>query len=176
MVKLFDVKGGVIVPTEHCYTLSTLSDIMEAYREDEEYLKVYEYLFYMTCPNPDLNPFFDVRDSDKEALIIEQISPMFSLEDELVINGLEFCEKLYDTPTARAYNGIKKMLDKLASYMGTTEISHGRDGNITAMVNAAAKFDQVRNSFKGAYKDLEAEQNNTGRGGQQLAYDQKKRT
>jgi hypothetical protein len=64
------------------------------------------------------------------------------------------------------------MLDRLATYMEHTPIQHGRDGNITPLVNAAAKFEQIRGSFKGAYKDLMEEQKGTVRGGQNLAYDQ----
>jgi len=60
----------------------------------------------------------------------------------------------------------------LAHYMETTEIQGGRDGNITALVNAAAKFDQIRQSFKGAYKDLAEEQQSQVRGNIGLAYDQ----
>ena len=60
IIRLFDVQNGVVVPTEHCYTLKALKDIMDKYPED--YLKVYQYLFYMTCPNPDLNPFFYMID------------------------------------------------------------------------------------------------------------------
>jgi hypothetical protein len=81
-------------------------------------------------------------------------------------------KKLYETPTYRAYKGISSMLDRLASYMEKTPIEHGRDGNITAIVNAAAKFEQIRNSFKGAYTDLIDEQKSSVRGGQGLSYDQ----
>jgi hypothetical protein len=56
--------------------------------------------------------------------------------------------------------------------METTDIEHGRDGNINSLINAAAKFEQIRNSFKGAYSDLKNEQKTTVRGGQGLAYDQ----
>jgi hypothetical protein len=64
------------------------------------------------------------------------------------------------------------MLDRLAKYMETTEIEHGRDGNITALVNAASKFEAIRQSFKGTLRDLEEEQQSQVRGGQNLAYDQ----
>ena len=95
-----------------------------------------------------------------------------STEDELIIRGMNTCKKLYETPTYRTYVGIKSMLDRLAHYMETTEIHHGRDGNITALVNAAAKFEQIRQSFKGAYKDLAEEQQSQVRGNIGLAYDQ----
>ncbi|BCV02205.1 MAG: hypothetical protein CM15mV51_0200 [uncultured marine virus] len=86
--------------------------------------------------------------------------------------GLTMCKKLYETPTYRAYKGIKSMLDRLATYMEHTQIEHGRDGNINSLVNAAAKFEQIRNSYKGAFNDMKQEQESSVRGGQGLAYDQ----
>lgn len=170
MVRLFDIQNGKVVPSEHCYTLKTLSDIIVEYPLD--YLKVYAYVFYMTCPNPDLNPFFDVPESDKEELILAEIDAEFSTDDDAVVDAIKFCEKLYQTPTYRAYMGMKSMVERLGKYMETTEIEHGRDGNITALINAAAKFDQIRQSFKATYRDLQDEQQSQVRGGQNLAYDQ----
>ena len=40
------------------------------------------------------------------------------------------------------------------------------------MVNAAAKFEQIRQSYKGAFTDMKSEQESSVRGGQGLAYDQ----
>jgi hypothetical protein len=170
MVKIFDLQNGVVVPTEHCYTLNFLKRIMDEYPDN--YMTIYMYLFYMTCPNPDMNPFFDTPENEKEELIISQLNVDFSTEDDAILAALELCKKLYETPTYRAFMGIKHMLDRLAKYMETTTIEHGRDGNINSLVNAAAKFEQIRISFKGAYKDLMEEQKSQVRGGQHLAYDQ----
>jgi hypothetical protein len=172
MIRLFDIQNGVVTPTEHCYALKDLAIIMDAYPED--YANVYAYLFYMTCPNPDLNPFFEVAEHEKEELIFSQLPINFSTEDDVVLKAKVLCEKLYQTATFRAYMGIKSMLDRLAKYMETTEIQHGRDGNINSLVNAASKFEQIRLSFKGAYKDLMEEQKSQVRGNAQIAYDQEK--
>ena len=56
--------------------------------------------------------------------------------------------------------------------MESTQIEHGRDGNINSLVSAAKNFDAIRQSFKGAYKDMKEEQSTSVRGGQGLAYDQ----
>ncbi len=171
MIKLFNINNGVITPTEHCYTLSPLKDLMEEYPED--YLAIYQFIFYMTCPNDEENPFFNLKEEDKEEIILKQLNPNFSTDCELIENGLKLCNTLYDTPVKRAYEGIKTMLDNMAEYMKTTKITGGRDGNITALVNAAAKFDAITGSYKGAYRDLQKEQKvQKGRGGTQLAYDQ----
>jgi len=170
MIRLFDVVNNKVVPSEHCYTMLCYKDIMEAYPED--HTKIFAYLFYLSCPNPDLNPFFDVPEVDKEELIRREVGGDFDSDDDLISNALEVTKKLYETPTVRAYMGIKTMLDRLAKYMETTEIEHGRDGNITALINAASKFEAIRQSFKGTLRDLQEEQESTVRGGQNLAYDQ----
>jgi hypothetical protein len=171
MVRIFDVHNKVVVPTEHCYALAGLKLIMDTYPND--YLEVYKYIYYMTCPDPEHNPFFDADERDKEEIILGQVDcSMFTPEDDAVVAGLQLCATLYKTPTTRAYQGIKSMLDRLASYMETTEVTHGRDGNITALVNAAAKFEAIRQSYKGALKDLQEEQKSRARGGQNLAYDE----
>ena len=170
IVKLFDIQNGKVIPTEHCYTLKALKVVMDNYPDN--YIKIYQYLFYMTCPNPDLNPFFYTPDLDKETLILDQIEADFSTEDEDIYIALQFCQRMYETPTSRAYKGIASMLDRLGRYMETTPITHGRDGNITALVNAAKNYEAIRASFKGAYKDLQEEQSSRVRGGIGMAYDQ----
>jgi len=170
LVKLFDLQNGKIIPSEHCYTIKSLKDIMDEWPED--YLSIYQYIFYMTCPDPDMNPFFNMPEHEKEEMIIEEVNLEISTEESKIRYALDTCNKLYETPTYRAYKGIKTMLDRLARYMETTSIDHGRDGNLTALVNTAAKFDSIRQSFKGAYNDMKDEQKSSVRGGQGLAYDQ----
>lgn len=170
LVRIFDIENGKVILSEHCYTLNFLSSIIEAYPDD--HMRILEYLFYMSCPNPEVNPFFNVPEHEKEDIIIEEVGLDVSLDDKLIVNGLKRCRQLYETPTYRAYVGIKSMLDRLAKYMETTEIEHGRDGNLTALTNVAAKFEAIRGSYKGAYTDMRQEQESTVRGGQGLAYDQ----
>ena len=171
VVRLFDIQNGKVIPTEHCYTLFSLKRIMEEYPEDDA-VKIFAYLFYLSCPNPDMNPFFDVPEVDKEEFVRREVGGEFDSEDDAIQEALEVVKKLYETPTVRAYMGIKGMLDKLANYMAASEITDGRDGNITAIINAAKNFEAVRQSFKGTLRDLEEEQKSTVRGGQNLAYDQ----
>lgn len=170
MIRLFDILNSKVIPSEHCYTLKFLKDIMEAY--PDEYLQIYAYLFYMTCPNPDMNPFFDVPEEDKESFILREIDASFSLDDDLIVTGLDKCKKMYETPTYRAYQGIKIFLDKMGKSMATEDLTFGRDGSSPALLRMAEKYDGVRQSFKGVYKDLMEEQQSSVRGGQNLAYDQ----
>jgi hypothetical protein len=170
MIKLFDIQNEKIVPTEHCYTLSFLKTIMDEY--PDEYLTIYCYLFYMTCPNEDLNPYFNIVEEEKEAIILKDINATFFSEDDLIVDALMKCRELNETPTSRAYTGIKIALDNMAEVMALTKPTFGRDGSATALLRIAKDFDAVRQSYKGVYKDLKDEQQTRTRGGGSLAYDQ----
>lgn len=171
MVRIFDIENGQVKLTEHCYSLLSLKKVMTSYPEYNDYMSIYKYIFYMTCPNPDLNPFFDVKEDEKEELILKEVDADFSTDDDVIIEALELCKKLYQTPTYRAYEGIKIALDNMAVFMATEKPTSGRDGSATALLRIAEKFDQVRQSFKGVYKDLMEEQQSSVRGNQRLAYD-----
>ena len=170
IVRLFDVQNSELIVTEHCYSLPFLKKIMDEY--PDTHMSVYKYLFYMTCPDPDLNPFFNLPEHEKEDMIIEEVGLEESPEDPKIRYALDMCAKMYETPTSRAYMGIKKALDNMATYMANTQITDGRDGNISQIRAVAKDFDAIRQSFKGAYKDLKDEQTTSVRGGGGLAYDQ----
>jgi hypothetical protein len=170
MIKLFEISNGKVIPTEHCYTIKYLKDIMDEYVDD--FLDVYAYLFYMTCPNEDLNPYFNMAEEDKEETILKDLNANFTSEDPLIIIALEGVTGLFATPTSRAFKGIKIALDNMAEVMSTTKPTFGRDGSATALLRIAEKFDSVRQSYKGVYKDLKDEQQTRTRGGGSLAYDQ----
>lgn len=170
LIRLFDYNEGAVVPTEHCYILKSLKDIVDAHPED--YLKRLAYVYYMTCPDPDQNPFFNVQESEKSELIFKEIDADFSLDDILLDKAIEFCNSLYDTPTKRAYNGIKVMMDRLASFFQTHTLSTGRDGSLTAVVAAASKYKELRDTFKSIEKDYKDEIKELARGDAFTAYDQ----
>lgn len=170
MIRLFDIQNGKVIASEHCYTLKFLKDIID--ENPDDYISILTYLFYMTCPNPDMNPFFDIPEEDKEHLISKEIDADFSLDDDKIVHALNMCKKMYETPTYRAYEGIKIFLDNMAKSMKTETLTFGRDGSAPALLRMAEKYDQVRQSFKGVYRDLMEEQQSSVRGGQNLAYDQ----
>lgn len=144
------------MPTEHCYTLKSLKAIMDEF--PDEYLKVYQYIFYMTCPDPDLNPYFNTAEEDKESAILDEIQLSVSLDNETIIRAVKFCTDLYETPTVRMYRGMKTMIDRMAVYLEHTPVTHGRDGNINSLLRAGKDFEAIRKSFKGVYQDLMEEQ------------------
>lgn len=167
-IKLFDIQGNAVIPTEHCHTLPFLRRIMDEY--PEKHMEIFAYLFYMSCRSSE-NPYYNRPQDEIQEEILRDLEATFDPEDRLVRMALDRCKALYETPTVRAYNGIANMLEKLAFYMETQSITDGRDGNISAIIQAAKNFDSIRKSFKGVAKDLEEEQSSRARGGSRLSYD-----
>ena len=170
MIPLFEIENGVVKPTIHCHTISWLSIIMEKW--PEEHLKIYQYIFYMTCPSEEDNPFFNLSDVEKEDAIIVALQPQFSLEEDEINLAIENAARMYETPTVKAYLGIKRALENIATYMGTTTITDGKDGNIAQIRAMAKDYAAIRESYKATAQDLKDEQESHVRGGQNLAYDQ----
>jgi hypothetical protein len=168
MIELFTLQNGKVIPTIHCHTLKFLKVIMEDYPED--YLSIYLYIYYMTCPSPD-NPYFHYPEDEKEETILHDIDADFSTDDDVITYALEKCKKMYETETSRAYYGIKIALDNFGKVLANTVPTFGRDGSATAILKIAKEFDGIRQSFKGVYKDLMEEQKETVRGNQTRAYD-----
>lgn len=171
MIRLFEIENKVVIPTEHCYVIKYLKEIMENY--PDTFLQVYQYLFYMKCPGPD-NPYFNMPDGDVEETIIHDLDGLkFNAENDDIIDALKKTERLYETPTVRAHKGIKMAMDNIADYMGTHKITDGKDGNIGQVRSMAKDFDMIRKSYKGVAKDVADEQKALHvRGDESLAYDQ----
>lgn len=170
MIHLFEIEDRVVKPTVHCETIKWLRVIKEKW--PDECVQVYAFIFYMSAMGQE-NPYFNTPEEIREDIILEDLEVDFEIiESEEVQEALAKATKLYETPTVRAYKGISKMLDNLSDYMGSTKITHGRDGNISALVQAAKNFQGIRESYKGTLKDLEAEQKSSVRGGGDMAYDQ----
>jgi len=168
-IELFELEDGMVKPTVHCYNIGFLKKIIEEYPNN--FIKVFSYLFYVTCKNKQ-NPYFNRPELDLEDEVLEDIEADFSTEDSAIRYAKARLTEFYTTPTMRAYNAMKAMLDKLSTYLETEEITHGRDGNITAIVNAAKNFHQLKKSFDGIANDMEEESQSRARGGADLAYDQ----
>jgi hypothetical protein len=169
MIKLLEIENKVVIPTEHCQTISWLKVINDKWPENS--LKIYAYIFYTNCASEE-NPYFHLPIEDREDIIVEDLKIDFSLEEDEIIEAMKKAQKMYETPTLRAYNGIKHALDNIAEYMANTTITDGKDGNISQVRAVAKDFDAIRQSFKGVAKDLETEQEAYVRGGQHLGYDQ----
>jgi len=167
-IRLFELDGRQLKATEHCYQISWLKSIIDKY--PEQHVQIFGYIYYLTYQGPD-NPYFNIAEEDKEDKILKDLAPDFNTQDPIILLAISKCKELYTTPTMRSYNAIKAMLERLNTYLETTEITDGRDGNVGSMLRIAKEFKSVRESFKGVYDDVQEENKLKARGSAKMAYD-----
>jgi len=132
LINLFDVEGRKLVPGQACYAIPWLRRIMEEYPED--YITIYKYVCWNTCMDGNINPYVNLPEDGREDVILSDIAPVkFSLEDPMIVDTLERCRKLYETPTLRIWKGAKIMLDHMADKLSEASLTFGKDGNATDM-------------------------------------------
>lgn len=168
---LFDIKDGLVTPTEHCYTIAAFKNVIDEFGENAG--KIFAFCHYMYSLNEKKNPFANLPEAEKEEVITRQLCPELDTDHPAVREAMELVQKTYDTSTHRAYKGFKMMLDNLGEYMQTHKITDGRDGNMTQLVNAAKSYPSLREAYRMSYRDYQEELGNeTPRGGVDLAYDE----
>lgn len=171
LVNLFDVEGRKVVPSQACYLIPWLKKIMEDFPED--YLQVYAYVFFTTCPDGSINPYVNVDEEDKEAIILSDLKPIcFSLEHPTVLRALRGCMVLYETPTLRLWRGAKLMLDQIAEVLAKKTLSFGKEGNATDIRGFLDKLPVYNKNFRDLEKALQEEQSKV-KGDRIVPYHQK---
>lgn len=167
-VKLIDYEDGKVALTVHCHNLQFLKVLIDKYEKNA--LKVISYVFYMSYPRHE-NPYSNIPLSEKSELIAMDLGIDFSLDDKDIVVAIEKCAKMYDTPISRMYHSLSNALDKISDYFDEAEISDGKDGNLTQIINAAKNYGSIRDSFKKIKSDFDEENKVVTWAGKDKAYD-----
>lgn len=170
--KLFEVQGSKIIPKEDCYIIQPIKKMIDEY--PDEYPKLIAYLHYMNSLKPDDNPYADVPFEVRSEQIIYDLKITADVQDDTIVQAMTCVEEKYFTTFYGLYKGIKSMLDKIASQFFTTDINFdNKEGNSANIVRVIKDYENLRKSFKLAYRDFE-EENGGGRarGGASLADDE----
>lgn len=169
---LFDIKDGIAIPTEHCYTIAAYKSVIDEFGEGNSG-KIFVLCHYLNSLNEKTNPFALLPEAEKEEVIIRQICPELDTDLPVVREAMELTAKTYDTSTHRMYMGIKMMVDKFAAFLKDTQVHGDKDGNVGQILAIAKAYPALREAQKLAYKEYQEEQGiETTRGGARLAYDE----
>lgn len=170
--KLFEIEGGKIIPNGHCDILLPLKRIKDNY--PKEYKKIYAYLHYMKSMRVADNPFADTPSDEREEKILRYLGLFIDTEATDIQQALECVEDSYYTTFYGVFTGIKAAMDKFGKELKVVNIDFSaKEGNAANIMRFAKDYEQLRSSYKTAYKDFDEEQGNMRRrGGGQGAYDE----
>lgn len=167
-ISLFEIVNDVVIPADTVYVIPWLKAVRENY--PESYLKVYGYLFFMSCWDG-RNAYINRPEEEREQAIIEAMEIDFSLDDPIIIIALEKCRQLYETPGVRAFKTIKNKIDDICSFLDDNKTISGKNGN----AQDVKMFMKELPGFIEDYDKLDfrlKEEQSRVRGMKQLAYDQ----
>jgi len=175
MIQIFDIVNDQVVPSAHCHIVPELKAIIDFYPED--YLQVFAYIQYTVILDFTQNIYMNIPEDEREEVVLADIksrfgSINFSLECPIVLEAVEKCKKLFETPVDRHFLGVKHMTDKMARMLYTEEIvTTGKDANLTALRGAIKDAPELWKAYKEAAMQLQQEQS-IARGKIRRAYDQ----
>lgn len=162
-VKLWDIKNGNVIISEHCFTNWYLKDIIDRYGNAVA-VKIFTVLQYMSDLNPETNPYSEIREDEKLEFIVRNVCPELPLEvdwdDDVIQEAILSVKQMYETKTYRTYLASKKLIDKLTSELETVNVSlRKEDGNIGEINKAYVTFETLREGAKKAFAEFEKENN-----------------
>lgn len=171
VVKLFNIDGDIATPTDLCYHIPYLKDIIDEYGDNA--VRIFRFYHYMWDLNPNTNPYTNLSEEEKIEVVTRNICPDIDIDAPLIQEGLELVGKLYETELYRVYKGFKKTIDKIATEISFVKVSlYKEDGNSGEIDRAVKLYDNLKTRLKEAYQELMDEMNvTTARGGGKRSYD-----
>lgn len=144
MIRIFDVVNGKVVINENCDLIPELKAVKGAYKDP---IPALSYVYNMTAPD---SPYSNAPAEDKQAMISEDIGGDFGFEDEVILNAIAKLEKLFETPTVRYYNAIRKSLDMTSAQLSAiTTLTFGvKDGNADMIYKMQSNAGKLIEQFK----------------------------
>lgn len=150
---------------ENCLLIPELKAVVDAY---EDPIPALAYINFMTNPE---SPYHELLASEKEEMISKDVGGDFGTDDEVIINALEKCRKLYYTPIQEYYEGQKNSMIVMGRFLKSlteNSIVMGRDGNLTDVRNLQKEAGRTMESFMKLEKLWKEQVQQKMRGGAEL--------
>jgi len=169
--KLFDLVGGEIKPTEHCYTINSLRNVIDEYGDNAG--KVFATIHYYLSLNPEDNPFAYLPEVGRWDQIIASICPELDLNNPIVEFAIEDARKAYETTLYKVFKSFKNLLDKLSVAIGDVNPNLSKDlGNMGQIKEAVKSYKELKAAYNDSFEEyMRSFDTVSGRGGTKTAYD-----
>jgi hypothetical protein len=144
MIEVFDVEDGIVRVNANCLLIPELKKVIEYYQDP---IPALAYVYYMTAPD---SPYANMPEHEKQEMISDDMGGTFKLEDEVLLMAIDKMNRLFETPTARYYNAIKRSLDMTSEELNkVTTLSFDRNtGNAEMLdrmqLNAGKKIEAFK--------------------------------
>jgi hypothetical protein len=96
------------------------------------------------------SPFMNIEEHEREEAVMKDFPVYEYLQTMEMISAMEKAEKLYFSPLRKILKGAKKAVENISGFLEDTEISDGRDGNLTQIVSTIKSLPQILKAYQEA--------------------------
>ena len=164
LIKIFDVENGQVRINENCLLIPELKKITQTYVDPIPPLC---FVHFMTDP---LGPYGNLPEDKKEEIVYKDYKGNYTLDDEPIFKAIDKLKILYETENMRLLKKAKLGLDTLGSFLATSKITDGKEGNLNAYTMALSRIGKISQEFADLEKTVKNEIQ--ARGNTNIGYDE----
>jgi hypothetical protein len=142
--RILTVSQNKIVLDETIFAIPEFKALIE-YTEGDTLPFMYIWALY----DPQ-SPFMNIEEHEREEAVMKDFPVYEYLQTMEMISAMEKAEKLYFSPLRKILKGAKKAVENISGFLEDTEISDGRDGNLTQIVSTIKSLPQILKAYQEA--------------------------
>lgn len=142
--RILTVSQNKIVLDETIFAIPEFKTLIE-YTEGDTL--PFMYIWAMYDPQ---SPYMNLDDIEREEQVLKDYPVYEHLQTMEMVNAIEKAEKLYFSPLRKILKGAKRAIENISSFMEDTEVSDGRDGNLTQIVSTIKSLPQILKAYQEA--------------------------
>ena len=163
--RILTVSQNKIVLDETIFAIPEFKALIE-YTEGDTLPFMYIWALY----DPQ-SPFMNIEEHEREESVMKDFPVYEYLQTMEMISAMEKAEKLYFSPLRKILKGAKKAVENISGFLEDTEISDGRDGNLTQIVSTIKSLPQILKAYQEAENAYKQEMSRS-RGSAQYGIDE----
>lgn len=126
------------------------------------------YIWALTDPE---SPYMNLSELEREEQVLKDMPIQEYLNSLEFIEALEKADLLYKSPLRRILKGAKTAIENVSKFLEETEISDGREGNLTQVVSTIKSLPQILKGYQDA-ENAYKQEIQKGRGFAQFGIDE----
>lgn len=105
------------------------------------------YIWALTDPE---SPYMNLSELEREEQVLKDVPVQEYLNSLEFIEALEKADLLYKSPLRKILKGAKTAVENISKFLEETEISDGREGNLTQVVSTIKSLPQILKAYQEA--------------------------
>lgn len=154
---ILEYENGRIRVTANAYLIPELKNILDKFDNDAE-----PYLAYVHLMTAIDSPYINIPEDEKRETITYDIHEVFSdmdfdPDEELLDPAIEKLKSLFTSTLMNYYESMKISIEKMSRYLRNSEITEGRDGNLSEIIRIHKEAGSTIRSFKDIERQVDEE-------------------